>query len=107
MFALAISFTGIVMAVLFRDTMPDSTLLWFVLFLISILIMVFEEIRLYMKIHSEVKEHRVREREAMVDLLKERLVSGEKKAMTGADEDKLAEQMIGEIQARIAAKKQR
>lgn len=107
MFALAISFTGIVMAVLFRDTMPDSTLLWLVLFLISILIMVFEEIRLYMKIHSEVKEHRVREREAMVDLLKERLVSGEKKAMTGADEDKLAEQMIGEIQARIAAKKQR
>lgn len=107
MFALAISFTGIVMAVLFRDTMPDSTLLWFVLFLISILIMVFEEIRLYMKIHSEVKEHRVREREAMVDLLKERLVSGEQKAMTGADEDKLAEQMIGEIQARIAAKKQR
>ncbi|MSM40488.1 MAG: hypothetical protein GJT30_12805 [Geobacter sp.] len=107
MFALAISFTGIVMAVLFRDTMPDSTLLWLILFLISIFIMVFEEIRLYMKIHSEVKEHRIREREAMVDLLKERLVSGEKKAMTGADEDKLAEQMVSEIQARIAAKKQR
>lgn len=107
MFALAISFTGIVMAVLFRDTMPDSTLLWLVLFLISIFIMVFEEIRLYMKIHSEVKEHRVREREAMVDLLKERLVAGEQKAMTGQDEDKLAEQMVSEIQARIAAKKQR
>lgn len=105
MIMLVITFAGIVLSVLLRDSMPDSTMLWFVLFGISLVIMTSSEIRSYIRLHKTLTEQQIREQEAMTELFKSRMISKEKKPANPADEAKLVEQMALELKARLGSSK--
>jgi small basic protein len=106
MAAIFVPLIGIIVAVLMNDSIPDNTLFWIGMFLVALLLMVGGEIRAYLKIHAKIKQERVQQRDEMINLIKERLVTGgDKKAMNAVDEAKLVEQMTKEFEARVAAKK--
>ena len=104
MLALIFSLLGIILTLLWRESMPDSTLIWFVLFLLSLMIMVISEVRSYMRLHSKYREIRTKEQEAMINLIKDRLTPAEKASSDQIDQNKLAEQMANEIKTRMVRK---
>ncbi len=105
MIMLVITFAGIVLSVILRDSMPDSTLLWFAVFAISLIIMTSSEIRAYCHLHKILNEKQTREQEAMVELFKIRATTKENKPVSSADEAKLVEQMASELKARLGSSK--
>ena len=104
MLALIFSLLGIILTLLWRESMPDSTLIWFVLFLLSLMIMVISEVRSYLRLHSKYREIRTKEQEAMINLIKDRLIPAEKATSDQIDQNKLAEQMANEIKSRMVRK---
>jgi len=105
MIMLVITFAGIVLSVILRDSMPDSTLLWLVLFAITLIIMTISEIQSYTQLNKRLNEKLAREQEAMAELFKSRMITKEKKPASPADEAKLVEQMASELKARLGSSK--
>jgi aspartokinase-like uncharacterized kinase len=102
---LVLTFAGIVLSVILRDSIPDSTLLWFAVFAISLIIMTISEIRSYLHLHKTLHQKKAMEQEAMSELFKSRLTGKDKKPLTPADNAKLVDQMATELKARIGSSK--
>jgi hypothetical protein len=98
---IVITIAGIAISVLMRDSMPDSTVIWLMLFAVGFGYVTLTEIRAYLHRHNELAERHRREQESMADLMKERLLVKKSKAATPADEAKLVEQMANELKSRM------
>lgn len=98
---IVITIAGIAVSVLMHDSMPDSTLIWFVLFAAGCAYLTVTEIRAYLHLHTELTERHRKEQESMADLMKERLLVKKSKASTPEDEAKLVEQMANELKSRM------
>jgi hypothetical protein len=100
-----IPLAGIVIAVFLGDSITDQTLYWLALFFISLALLLSAEIRSYLNLHSSYRQARAHEREAMAELLKDRLGKSDTVSSAAVNEDRLAEQMVNEIKMRISKKK--
>lgn len=98
---IVITIAGIVISVLMRDSMPDSTVIWLVVFAVGLGYVTLTEIRAYLHMHKELSERHRREQESMAELMKDRLLVKKNKAATPADESKLVEQMANELKSRM------
>lgn len=98
---IVITIAGIAISVLMSDSMPDSTVIWFVIFAVGFFYLVFGEIRTFLHINRELEERYRKEQESMADLMKERLLVKKSKAAGPADEAKLVEQMANELKSRL------
>lgn len=103
MIVFVIPLGGIVLSVILMDSIPDSTVLWSILFAITLVIMTVSEIRSYVILHKKLHEKHVMEQEAMLDLFQSRMISQEKKPSRAVDESKLIEQMAGELKSRLGS----
>jgi hypothetical protein len=100
-----IPLAGIAISLFLRDSVPDTTMLWIALFSTSLVMLAVSEIKAYMQKHKKIFSERAREQEAMVDLIKNRLLNNEKKVIAPGDEAKLVEQMANELKARLGSSK--